>query len=97
MLQSMESLGQHALRTCKVANYLRIWAAPRKLSANGSTLFANGEGRSVMILRMGNPVYAIDEFPDDDLPWCIEWIGGVGYNTSVPSEPRSMFAWRSAS
>ncbi len=30
---------------CKVANYLRIWAAPRKLSANGSTLFANGEPR----------------------------------------------------
>ena len=24
---------------CKVANYLRIWAAPRKLSANGSTLW----------------------------------------------------------
>jgi hypothetical protein len=45
---------------------------------------------------MGNPVYAIDEFPDDDLPWRIEWIGGVGYNTSVPSEPRSMFAWRSS-
>jgi DNA invertase Pin-like site-specific DNA recombinase len=31
-----------SLRKCKVANYLRIWAAPRKLSANGSTLFANG-------------------------------------------------------
>jgi len=28
------------------------------------------------------------EFPDDDLPWRIEWIGGLGYNTSVPSEPR---------
>jgi hypothetical protein len=37
---------------------------------------------------MGNPVYAIDEFPDDDLPWRIEWIGGLGYNTSVPGEPR---------
>src|SRR5262249_13617312 len=35
--------------SCKVANYLRIWAAPRKLSANGSTLFANGESRSLMI------------------------------------------------
>jgi hypothetical protein len=23
---------------------------------------------------MGNPVYAIDEFPDDDLPWRVEWI-----------------------
>jgi hypothetical protein len=36
--------------------------------------------------------YAFDEFPDDDLPWRIEWFGGVGYNTSVPSAPRSMFA-----
>src|SRR5271165_2936133 len=24
----------------------------------------------------------------DDLLWRIEWIGGVGYNTSVPSEPQ---------
>jgi hypothetical protein len=32
-------------------------------------------------------VYAIDEFPDDDLLWRIEWISGVGYNTSVPSDP----------
>jgi hypothetical protein len=38
-----------AAMICKVANYLRIWAAPRKLSANGSTLFANGESRSLMI------------------------------------------------
>ena len=37
---------------------------------------------------MGYPVYAMDEFPDDDLPWRIEWIGGLGYNRSVPSEPR---------
>ena len=33
---------------------------------------------------MGEAVYAIDDFPDDDLLWRIEWIGGVGYNTSVP-------------
>ncbi len=26
--------------------------------------------------------------PDDDLLWRIEWIGGVGYNTSVPSDPQ---------
>jgi hypothetical protein len=32
-------------------------------------------------------VYAIDDFPDDDLLWRIEWIGGDGYNTSVPSDP----------
>ena len=32
-------------------------------------------------------VYAIDDFADDELLWCIEWIGGVGYNTSVPSDP----------
>ncbi len=36
---------------------------------------------------MGEAVYAIDDFPDDDLLWRIEWIGGVGYNTSVPSGP----------
>jgi hypothetical protein len=33
-------------------------------------------------------VYAIDEFPDDDLLWRIEWIGGVAYNASVPSDPQ---------
>jgi hypothetical protein len=37
---------------------------------------------------MGSPVYTVDEFPDEGLPWLIEWIGGLGYNTSVPSEPR---------
>ena len=36
---------------------------------------------------MGEAVYAIDDFPADDLLWRIEWIGGVGYNTSVPSDP----------
>ena len=36
---------------------------------------------------MAELVYAIDDFPDDDRLWRIEWIGGVGYNTSVPSEP----------
>jgi hypothetical protein len=35
-------------RSCKVADYLRIRAALRNLSANGSTLFANGDSRSVM-------------------------------------------------
>src|SRR5262249_39736778 len=25
---------------------------------------------------------------NSDLLWRIEWVGGVGYNTSVPSEPR---------
>jgi hypothetical protein len=33
---------------CKVADYLRIWAAPRKLSANDSTLFANEGSEPVM-------------------------------------------------
>jgi hypothetical protein len=32
-------------------------------------------------------VPAIDDFPDDNLLWRIEWIGGVGFNTSVPSDP----------
>jgi len=31
---------------------------------------------------------AIDDFPGDALLWRIEWIGGVGYNTSVPSDPQ---------
>src|ERR1700757_4700246 len=35
-----------------------------------------------------NAVYAIDDFPGDALLWRIEWIGGVGYNTSVPSDPQ---------
>jgi hypothetical protein len=36
---------------------------------------------------VGEAVYAIDEFPDDDLLWRIEWIGGVGYNPNVPRIP----------
>jgi len=36
---------------------------------------------------VGNAIYAIDAFPDDDLLWRIEWIGGIRYNTSVPSDP----------
>jgi hypothetical protein len=36
---------------------------------------------------VGEAVYAIEDFPDDELLWRIEWIGGVGYNTSVPSDP----------
>ena len=32
---------------------------------------------------MVNAVYAIDDFPGDALLWRIEWIGGVGYNTTV--------------
>jgi hypothetical protein len=37
---------------------------------------------------MVNAVYAIDDFPGVALLWRIEWIGGVGYNTSVPSDPQ---------
>jgi hypothetical protein len=37
---------------------------------------------------VGEAVYAIDDFPDDELLWRIEWIGGVGYHTSVPSDPQ---------
>ena len=37
---------------------------------------------------MAEPVYGIDDFPDDGSLWRVEWIGGVGYNTSVPSDPR---------
>src|ERR1700747_965332 len=38
---------------------------------------------------MVNTVYAIDDFPGDALLWRIEWIGGVGYNTRVPSGPQN--------
>src|SRR5580704_19359832 len=31
-------------RSCQLANYLRIWTASCRLSANVSTLFANGVG-----------------------------------------------------
>jgi hypothetical protein len=55
---------------------MRISVCRRKLNANGWTLFANAE-----------VVYAIDEFPDDDLLWRIEWVAGVGYNANVPSDP----------
>src|SRR6202795_3528375 len=61
--------------------YLRI--ALRARSASG-LLDALGLGYD---LPVGEAVYAIDDFPDDDLLWRIEWIGGVGYNTSVPSDP----------
>jgi hypothetical protein len=39
-------------------------------------------------LRVGKPVYAVEAFPDDDQLWRIEWISGVGYDASVPSDPR---------
>jgi len=42
----------------------------------------------VMICQWASLFYAIDGYPDDDLLWRIEWLGGVGYNTSVPSEPQ---------
>jgi hypothetical protein len=37
---------------------------------------------------MVNAVYAIDDFPADALLWRIEWLGGVSYHTSVPSDPQ---------
>src|SRR6267142_5452785 len=56
--------------------YLRI--ALRVRSASG-LLDALGLGYD---LPVGQAVYAIDAFPDDDLLWRIEWIGGVGYPES---------------
>jgi ABC-type sugar transport system ATPase subunit len=43
---------------------------------------------------VGEAVYAIDDFPDDDLLWRIGWIGGVGYNTSVPIDKDIIFGIR---
>ena len=45
-------------------------------------------GGQLCFFPMAEPVYGIDDFPDDDSLWRVEWIGGVGYNTSVPSDPR---------
>ena len=36
---------------------------------------------------MGKAIFAIDAFPEDAQLWRIDWIGGVAYNASVPSEP----------
>jgi hypothetical protein len=36
---------------------------------------------------MADGIYAIGDFPDDNFLWRVEWIGGVGYNTSAPSDP----------
>ena len=65
---------------------MRLSASLRKLSANRSTLFAN-ERAGRYDLRVGKTVYTIEEFPDDDRFWRIEWIGGVRYNPTVPSDP----------
>ena len=40
-----------------------------------------------MIGQWERAIYAIDAFPDDAQLWRIDWIGGVAYNGSVPSEP----------
>jgi hypothetical protein len=39
-------------------------------------------------------VYAIDAFPDHDLVWRIDWIGGIGYNVDAPSAPSLRSVWR---
>jgi len=36
---------------------------------------------------VGDAAYAIDAFPDDDLLWRIDGIGGVGYHADAPSDP----------
>jgi hypothetical protein len=51
-------------------------------------LFANGFESEICLgaldalglgydLPVGQALYAIDAFPDDDLLWRIEWIGGL--------------------
>ena len=49
-------------------------------------LFANSFESE--ICQWAKLFYAIDAFPDAICSGCIEWIGGVGDNTSVPSEPQ---------
>jgi hypothetical protein len=36
---------------------------------------------------VGEAIYAVGAFPDNDLLWRIESIGGIRYNTSVPRDP----------
>src|SRR5260370_2279001 len=43
---------------------------------------------SVMICQWAKLFTQLMRSRMDDLLWRIEWIGGVGYNTSVPSEPQ---------
>jgi len=38
---------------------------------------------------VGQSVYAIDGFPDDDLLWRIEWLGGVGERNPLSARARS--------
>jgi len=85
---------------CQFQRYLRIRADRAEINANVAMLFANGvcerdlprdssmPSDLVMICQWASLFYAIDGFPGDDLLWRIEWLGGVGYNTSVPSEPQ---------
>src|SRR6266436_9115440 len=67
--------------------YLRI--ALRARSASG-LLDALGLGYD---LPVGQALYAIDAFPDDDLLWRIEWICGVGlqYERSQRAPDRCLF------
>src|SRR5271166_913327 len=67
--------------------YLRI--ALRARSASG-LLDALGLGYD---LPVGQSVYAIDGFPDDDLLWRIEWLGGrwLQYERSQRAPDRCLF------
>src|SRR6516162_5201858 len=79
---------------CQFQRYLRIRADRAEINANVAMLFANGvcerdlprdssmPSDLVMICQWASLFYAIDGFPDDDLLWRIEWLGGVGSNTS---------------
>ena len=90
---------QGTLFRCQFQKYLRMWGDRAEINANVAMLFANSFESEICLgapdalglgygLPVGQALYAIDAFPDDDLLWRIEWIGGVGYNTSVPSEPQ---------
>jgi hypothetical protein len=85
---------------------MRLAVVLAKLCATESpTIFATGRKDSgnrligipyrLAMIGQWARLYAIDDFPDDDLLWRIEWIGGVGYNTSVPSDPLMDVAWHS--
>jgi hypothetical protein len=74
--------------SCKNGNYLRIRGGSRKFKCERQDAICEWSAAVSYDFRMAEPVYGIDDFPDDYSLWRVESIGGVGYNTSVPSDPR---------
>ena len=70
-----------AERSSAICEWQREWRGAAKVHRDHKLI---GVGYD---LAVGQAVYAIDDLPDDDLLWRIEWVGGVSFNASVPSDP----------